>query len=88
MPYLCMLFHYSFYLSAISDCSDQICMYIMASRKCHTLGNVDKGCHFSFYVWEIMHSTVKKMNKQVQKLQKEVDEARDRREAAHRWVNR
>ncbi|KAK2168200.1 hypothetical protein LSH36_19g01045 [Paralvinella palmiformis] len=37
-----------------------------------------------FYVWEIMHSTVKKMNKQVQKLQKEVDEARDRREAAHR----
>ena len=44
--------------------------------------------HCSFYVWEIMHSTVKKMNKQVQKLQKEVDEARDRREAAHRRVNR
>jgi len=36
----------------------------------------------SFYVWEIMHSTIKKMNKHVSKLQKELDEARDKFDAA------
>ncbi|KAK2178619.1 hypothetical protein NP493_537g00021 [Ridgeia piscesae] len=36
----------------------------------------------SFYVWEIMHGTIKKMNKQVAKLQKEVEEMKDRLEAA------
>ncbi|KAK3584715.1 hypothetical protein CHS0354_036492 [Potamilus streckersoni] len=37
-----------------------------------------------FYVWEIMHSTIKKMSKHVEKLQKEAEEARDRLEAARR----
>lgn len=36
----------------------------------------------SFHVWEIMHSTIKKMCKHVSKLQKEVDEAREKFEAA------
>lgn len=36
----------------------------------------------SFFVWEIMHSTIKKMCKHVSKLQKEVDEAREKYEAA------
>ena len=40
----------------------------------------------SCYVWEIMHSSIKKMNKHVQKLYKEVDEAKDRLEAAERRV--
>lgn len=30
------------------------------------------------YVWEILHLTIRKMNKHVQKLQKEVDEAREK----------
>uniref|UniRef100_T1JFR4 MIF4G-like type 2 domain-containing protein n=1 Tax=Strigamia maritima TaxID=126957 RepID=T1JFR4_STRMM len=30
------------------------------------------------YVWEILHLTIRKMNKHVQKLQKEVDDARDK----------
>ncbi|CAH1796073.1 unnamed protein product [Owenia fusiformis] len=38
----------------------------------------------NFYVWEIMHGTIHKMNKHVQKLQKEVDDARDQLEAAER----
>ncbi|XP_064620133.1 nuclear cap-binding protein subunit 1-like [Lineus longissimus] len=38
----------------------------------------------SFYVWEIMHATIKKMNKHVAKLQKEVEDAKDRLEAAQR----
>ena len=41
---------------------------------------------FSFFVWEIMHSTIKKMNKHVTKLQKEVEEARDKMEAVQRRV--
>ncbi|ELT97533.1 hypothetical protein CAPTEDRAFT_202900 [Capitella teleta] len=36
------------------------------------------------YVWEIMHSSIKKMNKHVQKLTKEVEDAKDRFEAAER----
>ncbi|GAB1600356.1 nuclear cap-binding protein subunit 1-like [Argonauta hians] len=36
----------------------------------------------SFFVWEIMHSTIKKMMKHVTKLQKEVDDARERHESA------
>ena len=43
---------------------------------------------FSFYVWEIMHGTIKKMNKQVMKLQKEVEEMKDRLEAAELKVSR
>ncbi|XP_064607939.1 nuclear cap-binding protein subunit 1-like [Liolophura sinensis] len=37
-----------------------------------------------FYVWEIMHSTIKKMSRHVEKLQAEVDDARDRLEVAQR----
>ncbi|XP_013421265.1 nuclear cap-binding protein subunit 1-like [Lingula anatina] len=41
--------------------------------------------HFtSFFVWEILHSTIRKMNKHVAKLQKEVEEAKDKLEAAER----
>ena len=40
----------------------------------------------SFYLWGIMHSTIKKMNKHVIKLQKDVEEARDRYDAAQRRV--
>lgn len=42
----------------------------------------------SFYVWEIMHATIKKMNKHVAKLQKEVEDAKDRLEAAQRKVHK
>lgn len=38
----------------------------------------------SFYLWEIMHSTIKKMNKHVTKLQKDMEEAKDKFEAAQR----
>ena len=38
----------------------------------------------SFYMWEIMHATIKKMNKHVTKLLKEVEEARDKLEASRR----
>uniref|UniRef100_A0A8C7IMK6 Nuclear cap binding protein subunit 1 n=1 Tax=Oncorhynchus kisutch TaxID=8019 RepID=A0A8C7IMK6_ONCKI len=34
----------------------------------------------SFYVWEILHSTIRKMNKHVQKIQKELEEAKDKLE--------
>uniref|UniRef100_A0A8C7UIY7 MIF4G domain-containing protein n=1 Tax=Oncorhynchus mykiss TaxID=8022 RepID=A0A8C7UIY7_ONCMY len=33
-----------------------------------------------FYVWEILHSTIRKMNKHVQKIQKELEEAKDKLE--------
>ena len=39
---------------------------------------------FSFFMWEIMHATIKKMNKHVMKLQKEVEDARDKLEAHQR----
>lgn len=38
----------------------------------------------SFYVWEIMHSTIKKMNKHYAKLARDVEEAKDNLEAAQR----
>ncbi|KAK7116077.1 nuclear cap-binding protein subunit 1-like [Littorina saxatilis] len=38
----------------------------------------------SFFVWEILHGTIKKMTKQVNQLQSEVDDARDRLDAAKR----
>ena len=38
------------------------------------------------YVWEIMHSTINKMSKHVEKLQKEAEEARDRLDAARKKV--
>ena len=38
------------------------------------------------YVWEIMHSTIQKMSKHVEKLQKEAEEARDLLDAAKRKV--
>lgn len=31
------------------------------------------------YIWEILHSTIRKMNKHVSRLQREVNEARERR---------
>jgi len=34
----------------------------------------------SFYVWEIMHSTIKKMSRHVDQLQSEVDQAHDKQE--------
>uniref|UniRef100_A0A3P8Z648 MIF4G domain-containing protein n=1 Tax=Esox lucius TaxID=8010 RepID=A0A3P8Z648_ESOLU len=33
-----------------------------------------------FYVWEILHSTIRKMNKHVQKIQKELEEAKEKLE--------
>lgn len=42
------------------------------------------GC--SFFVWEILHGTIKKMTKHVDQLQTEVDESRDRLDAAKRKV--
>uniref|UniRef100_A0A672QPQ2 Nuclear cap binding protein subunit 1 n=1 Tax=Sinocyclocheilus grahami TaxID=75366 RepID=A0A672QPQ2_SINGR len=36
-----------------------------------------------FYVWEILHSTIRKMNKHVQKIQKELDEAKVKLEKQH-----
>ncbi|XP_059175429.1 nuclear cap-binding protein subunit 1-A-like [Physella acuta] len=38
----------------------------------------------SFYVWEIMHSTIKKMSQHVDQLQQDVDLAHDKQEAAKR----
>ncbi|XP_033749402.1 nuclear cap-binding protein subunit 1-like [Pecten maximus] len=37
-----------------------------------------------FYVWEMMHSTIRKMSKHVDKLQKDVEEAKDKLEAHKR----
>lgn len=37
-----------------------------------------------FYVWEIMHATIKKMSKQVDKLQQDVEDAKDKLDAAKR----
>ncbi|XP_043916275.1 nuclear cap-binding protein subunit 1 [Protopterus annectens] len=36
------------------------------------------------YVWEILHSTIRKMNKHVQKIQKELEEAKGRLEKQHK----
>ena len=41
----------------------------------------------SNYVWEIMHSTISKMSKHVEKLQKEAEEARDLLDAAKKKVS-
>ena len=40
----------------------------------------------SFYVWEILHGTISKMTKQVGQLQSEVEESRDKLDAAKRKV--
>jgi len=39
-----------------------------------------KPCCFAFrlYVWEILHSTIRKMNKHVQKIQKELEDVKAR----------
>ena len=37
-------------------------------------------CVCRFYMWEILHSTMRKMNKHVQKVQKELEEAKDKLE--------
>ncbi|XP_062577791.1 nuclear cap-binding protein subunit 1-like [Saccostrea cucullata] len=37
-----------------------------------------------FYVWEIMHATIKKMSKQVDKLQQDVEDSKDKLDAAKR----
>ncbi|XP_067934445.1 nuclear cap-binding protein subunit 1-like [Watersipora subatra] len=39
-----------------------------------------------FYVWDLLHSSIRKMNKQVTQLQCEVEEKRDRREEADNKV--
>uniref|UniRef100_A0A672QPP6 Nuclear cap binding protein subunit 1 n=1 Tax=Sinocyclocheilus grahami TaxID=75366 RepID=A0A672QPP6_SINGR len=41
-----------------------------------------------FYVWEILHSTIRKMNKHVQKIQKELDEAKVKLEKQHNKKDR
>ena len=41
----------------------------------------------SFYVWEILHSTVIKMSKQVKQLQKTIENMRDRLKEYERKVN-
>lgn len=35
---------------------------------------------FRLFVWEILHSTIRKMNKHVQKIQKELEESKDKLE--------
>ena len=44
-------------------------------------------CDLSFYVWEIMHSTIKKMSRHVDQLQSEVDQAHDKQEEFKRKVS-
>lgn len=41
----------------------------------------------SFYIWEILHSTIRKMVRQVTKLQKEIEEMKDRLEELERKVS-
>lgn len=41
-----------------------------------------------FYVWEIMHATIRKMSKQVDKLQQDVEDAKDKLDAAKRKVKK
>uniref|UniRef100_A0A8C9VPZ6 Nuclear cap binding protein subunit 1 n=1 Tax=Scleropages formosus TaxID=113540 RepID=A0A8C9VPZ6_SCLFO len=36
-----------------------------------------------FYVWEILHSTIRKMNKHVQKIQKELEDSKEKLEKQH-----
>ena len=36
-----------------------------------------------FYIWEILHSTIRKMNKHVQKIQKELEEVKARLDKQH-----
>jgi len=47
-------------------------------------GNIVVLC--SFYVWEILHSTVIKMNKQVKQLQKTIENMRDKLKEYERKV--
>ena len=39
-------------------------------------------CIIRFYVWDILHASIRKMNKQVSQLQLEVEEKRDRKDEA------
>ena len=56
-------------------------------EKCDILSLFICPSTFSFFVWEIMHGTIKKMNKQVMKFQKEVEDMKDRLEAAELRVS-
>ncbi|XP_074649967.1 nuclear cap-binding protein subunit 1-like [Tubulanus polymorphus] len=40
----------------------------------------------SFYIWDILHTTIKKMNRHVIRLAKELEDARDKIEAAQRKI--
>lgn len=42
---------------------------------------------FRNFIWEIMHSTINKMSKHVEKLQKEAEDARDLLDAAKKKVD-
>lgn len=39
------------------------------------------------FVWEILHSTIRKMNKHVLKIQKELEEAKGKLERQHKRVS-
>ncbi|MGH0145688.1 UNVERIFIED_CONTAM: hypothetical protein FKN15_042877 [Acipenser sinensis] len=45
--------------------------------------SISEGLLYWFYVWEILHSTVRKMNKHVQKIQKELETAKEKLEKQH-----
>lgn len=43
---------------------------------------------FRLFVWEILHSTIRKMNKHVLKIQKELEEAKEKLARQHKRVSR
>lgn len=42
---------------------------------------------FRLFVWEILHSTIRKMNKHVLKIQKELEEAKEKLARQHKRVS-
>ena len=60
----------------------------LSTSASHDMGQLLFPFYFSNYVWEIMHSTISKMSKHVEKLQKEAEEARDLLDAAKKKVHK
>ena len=44
-------------------------------------------CIYRFYVWDLLHASIRKMNKQVAQLQIEVEEKRDKKDEADNKVS-
>lgn len=44
-------------------------------------------CVFRFYIWEILHSTIRKMNKHVLKIHKELEDTKARLARQHKRVS-